>query len=552
MNEELVSLQGYDFDPSKAIDDCFYFCDKLFAYHGVKEREFGNVHQEILNRIIGSRWSLTIIPISHLKTTLVTKGYTLWRMWRESNYWVAIVSSATKQAKTPLMEMRYYLENTPWLKHLVPEKNESLWNQTNLVMTNRNKITLEAFNSTARGIQPDEIIYDDILRDEEGITDMPMDKIIDTFFGTFFGRGLTRTCKHHVVGTPQSDNDLYSEIEDKAKMLGDKYKDDPSLKWSIVRYGAVVFDDDGNWKKPLWPERYTLKELELMRDLMGQYRFNRELLCMPSVQGSSFFPNILMATDDNLSFSYKTSGNVYVGFDYATSTSPTGDYNAAIVIDELEGVYRKRLQVDGIEKDFTVVNPIIIKKIYHFKGDDRQLAVGREIYNTFKPIRFICDESNVGVKFIKELRSEGYSVQSQDFERSRRRDLLINARMFLEVDPDAKNLAPRLIIPTSQEDDTFAKTKILIKQLNSFQEGKTRTNRDTIESTGKHDDMAIALALALKPIIYKRGMNAPIVLSAEKLNVHKKQEKFDKDSDGKYLGTPGEQAPQGRFRVKTW
>ena len=538
------------FDPAKALDNCFYFCDRLFTYHGVKIYPFGEVHKEILNRIISNRWSLTVIPVSHLKTTLVSMGYNLWRFWRESNYWVAMVGNSQDRTKDVLEQITYYIENTPWLKHLIPEKNDSTWNKKTIISTTRNKITVEPFNSSARGIQPNEIIYDDLLRDEEGVTDMPMSTIIDTFFGVFLMRGNTKFCRHHLVGTPQSDADLYVEIESRIKSLKEKY----GVTWSIVRYSGIILDDEGNDKDVLWPERYTLKELQMMRDLIGQYRFNREIMCNPTKSGSSFYPNIGMTTDDQLTFSYTTKGNVYVGFDFATSTSATADWNVAIVVDEVDGYYKKKLEVDGVLQEFTVKNPVIIKNIYRFKGDEMQMQVAREIWKTYKPLKYICDKSNIGQKYVKQFLAEGLPVEGFDFQKDRRRSLLINMRMLFETDKTEPLLAPRLVIPTSDSDETFSKTKILISEVSKMQEGKTRTGQDTFVSMGKHDDACVSLAMAVKDVQYRNYSDVPVILTANKMNTanySRSKPVYDKEHKS-IVVEPGKAPTADKFKIKLW
>lgn len=546
----MVTYTPEQFDPAKAFDNCFYFCDRLFTFHGVKVYPFGKVHKEILDNIISNRWSLTVIPVSHLKTTLVSIGYNLWRFWRESNYWIAMVGNAKSRTADVLEQITYYVENTPWLKQLVPEKNDSTWNKSMIISTTRNKITVEAFNSSARGIQPNEIIYDDLLRDEEGVTDMSMDTIIDTFFGVFLMRGNTKFCRHHLVGTPQSDADLYVEIEHRIKDLKEKY----DVTWSIIRYSGIILDEEGNDEKPLWPERYKLKELQMMRDMIGQYRFNREIMCNPSKAGSSFYPNINMTTDDNLNFSYKSKGNIYVGFDFATSTSATADWNAAVVVEEIEGYYKKQLEVDGVKQEFTVRNPVVLKNIYRFKGDEMQVPIAREIWKIYKPLKYICDKSNIGQKYVKQFQAEGFPTEGFDFQKDRRRSLLINMRLLFETDPTELTIAPRMVIPTSDSDETFSKTKVMLSELHKIQEGKTRTGQDTLISVGKHDDTVMALAMAVKDIQYLKDSGVPVILTANKFNKEnysRPKAVYDKEHKS-IVVNPGEAPTAERFKIKLW
>ena len=323
-------LLKYDFDWARAYEDFFYFAEKLYKYHGDYLYPFGEFHKEMIKTVLENRYSLIVVPVGHLKSRFFSIAYPCWRAWRETNYEIALVSSSGQQTAINLEFVKYYLENTPWLQHLVPKNKTSAWNSETLMTTNRVKIAAKPFNSSSRGMQPHEIIYDDLLRDVEGRTDMSMDVIKDTFWGVFFGRGQTKFSRHIMIGTPQSEDDLYHEIRDEKTI-------EKGGSWKIKWFAAVKTDSEGDWVEPLWKERFSLKELKTIQSNIGLYRFNREYMTQPAASSGSFFPFELLAkaTDDNLSFSPEIKGTCYIGVDYAMSTSPTGDYNVFTVVDSI-------------------------------------------------------------------------------------------------------------------------------------------------------------------------------------------------------------------------
>ena len=469
--------------------DFVAFCENVLDY------KLSDFHKEIaaMPVNIGNRYILIVLPVGHLKTTLFSKAYAMWRLLRESGIEIALVSSSERQSMKIFGEVQDELESNPFLKHLA-QGERSTWNKSFISTSNHNKYYVVPFNSSARGIQPNIIIYDDLLRE----TDVSMDKIKDIFWGIFFPRGQTNFCQHIVIGTPQSGDDLYAEIEEKAKN---------GEGWVTVRKPAVITSPEGKWLRPLWPERFSLSELGSIRKNMGEYRFKREYLCNPLSSGASLYPSELLASccDPNLSFSYNTVGTVYIGCDFAISTAATGDYNVYTVVDVVNGEYKKRVEVGGVEHEVTVKDPVIIRHIERYRGASGHAERIKQLWDTFHPVKVVGDVSNFGVKIIQDLRQFGIAVEAQDFSRGPRNELLIGLRRLVESE-DPVRAPPRLVIPTSQKDNTWQVTSRLIKELRSIEQTKTRSNLSTFASSLDHDDMVMSLAMAVKDSFRRRAM----------------------------------------------
>ena len=411
-----------------------------------------------------------------------------------------------------LSEIQDILELNPYLKRLVPTNREQAWNRTMLTTTNKNKFYVKPFNSSVRGIQPDYLIFDDLLRE----TDISMEKIKDIFWGPFFTRGITDHARIIVVGTPQTGDDLYAELEERQAQ---------GKGWYVIRRPAVIVNENGSWLKPLWEERFNLEELRLIKDNMGDYRFKREYLCNPLASGSSLFPSELIANccDNDFTFSYKTQGIVYIGCDFAMSTAATGDYNVFTVVDCIEGKVKRNITIGGVKHEVMVTNPVIIKNITRFRGASGQAPRINQLFMDYRPLRVVCDVSTFGAKIVQEVKEYGIPTEAQDFQRGPRNELLVNLRRLIETE-DPINNPPRLIIPTSQVDQTFNLTREMIIELQGIEEAKSDAGILTFKSALAHDDTVMSLAMAVKNIGSRKSMLSNFIFTSDDVSGRRSEE----------------------------
>ncbi len=485
-------------------NDFLLFSKSLLTYHGIMTYDFSDVHEEVISHILANRYALIILPRGHLKTTILN-CYALWRLFRHRNYEVCMVSSTLDQSMNNLAFIQKMIETTPWLKKLAPSDSSTSWNKSRLTTANDCICYVRPFSSSARGIHPNEILYDDILRE----ADVSMEDIKDIFWNVFFPMGQTKGCKHVVVGTPMTADDLFVEIEEKAKKNSGNI-----FGWAALKRRAIILDINGK-SIPLWDARFTLEELEIIKEDMGQYRFNREFLCDPRAAGSGFFPTelVINTTYDDMAFTYNTEGVIYIGADFAMSESASGDYNVFTVIECKKGDLIKKRVFDDVEVDVAVKDPVIIRRIERYKGATGQVRILKELYDAYNAKKIILDVSQFGKRFAQELREVGVDVDAQDFRPANRAQLLANLRKLFETEDPIHNPA-RIMIPTSQIDFTFDKTKVLLKEMSGFEETRTRLGQSvTIASKLAHDDTVMSLALAVKDVGYQRSFTPKIIYS---------------------------------------
>ena len=461
----------------KCLNDFSFFVENVLGF------ELSDFHREQISYLLEEDKHLCIVnPVGHSKTTIFSISFPLWKLWSDPEVKICLVSSSLDQSKKILAQVQHIAQTNPFFKDMLPSDRRTSWNKMELKTAKGGQYFIKPFNATIRGIHVDYLILDDILRDEE----ITQEQAKDIFWGPVWTRVQTVGGKIIIVGTPQSADDLFADIEKKSKQ---------GLQWRFVRKPAVIVDPvTGEWKEPLWKERFTLEELEAIKENMGPSRFAREYMCDPIATGSNLFPSDMIAEclDDKLGFTYECKGEVTIGVDLAMSSSPTGDYSVFTVVDSFRGTYIKN--VDGIEVE--VKDPVIVRRIERYKGLSYQAHqnIAERLYRDFNAKKMIVDSSTFGAAFIQDLRARQMHVDGQSFLREERNSLLLNLRRIIE--------SGRLVLPFAK-DDTFAYNimKIVIKELSGIEEAKTpRSEVRTFRSNLAHDDTVMSLALAVRDV----------------------------------------------------
>jgi len=115
-----------------------FFIDKVLGY---KPSKF---HTEMVEESMKNRYILVEVPRGHAKTTMITKGYSTWLLWKERGVEICITSSSMKQSKKFLAEIKQMIVENPFLKHLAPKDRDLSWNKEELKTTNGNYLYMYA------------------------------------------------------------------------------------------------------------------------------------------------------------------------------------------------------------------------------------------------------------------------------------------------------------------------------------------------------------------------------------------------------------------------
>lgn len=169
---------------------------------------------------------------------------------------VALISYSEDQAKKNLARIRKAVENNQHLKWLRPKSTSYVWDSGMLNFSN--ECTLEAFGfgSSIRGGHYHLVVIDDPTKDH---WTMSIEEQENFLYGVVVP-AVRKNGQLVITGNPVDKKDLLARLETNKEFSHHKY---PCIK------------EDGT---TLWPEQYTLEDIEAKRRLIPAHKFAREYL----------------------------------------------------------------------------------------------------------------------------------------------------------------------------------------------------------------------------------------------------------------------------------
>lgn len=271
--------QAYDeLVKREALNDLFIYNKYVLNVEGGKQK-LAPVHKELCHFITDDmkRKKLLMLPRGHLKSSLVTIGYSTWRINKDQNVRGLILNATWQMAVDFLTEIKRHLRENPTLLDLYGDVTVDApeWSADRITLkrTDQNikgpTLWATGIDSNLVGSHPDFIIMDDVVNRDNINTREGMEKVILRYKDALDllepGGALI------VVGTVWSDGDLYSWIQDKDRGISQSY--DIMVKRAYT--GSI---ETGNDFQALWPEKFSRKELQGRLREKGWYEFSCQYL----------------------------------------------------------------------------------------------------------------------------------------------------------------------------------------------------------------------------------------------------------------------------------
>jgi hypothetical protein len=404
-------------------------------------------------------------PSGFAKTTVLGVAFPIWYALTNPGCKILLVSKTLSQSKDALLiQIRDLIEDNEFLrKTLMPTDRDKIWSQTQLRLSNGAFMVNRPYSMNIKGYRANIIILDEIDSYEE--TEIYFDYVVPRLIpgGKIIG-----------ISTPEEGTSTLMELI----WLRDKGIGEYIFK----TYVAIINPKDPNdlsTGESIWEEEFSIEELMRRRNELGEQKWQKNYMCNALTEGEgSIFKAESIEACKNYEIGF-TSENydeeIYIGCDFAISSSPTGDYDAFVVI--------------GKKKDLAT-----IKYGERWKGTEVPEKVKRieELYHRYGATMIVCDNSGIGAEVIRQLRLNGLPVDSQSFH-SGERNVLLNNLLALVANK-------KIVIPKNREDlQAIEFANILEYELFSFREIKSLSSGHTsYVSKGTHDDTVMGLAMAVK------------------------------------------------------
>jgi len=308
-------------------------------------------------------------PREHAKSTRMSLAYPLWRVLTGKSKFILLMSASQEMANLFLENLKAELEENERIIEDFGEQKGEKWKTDFITLKNGSAIVSKGAGSSMRGIRhrqfrPDLVIADDIMKDDLVNSPTQRDKLYRWFKRVVMALGKDAFIV--VVNTIFHNDDLPSRLL--REIEGGEL-----ANWLGLRFSAVL--EDGS---PLWPERWSLEELEKKKKALGSVHFATEYLNEPISDEDAVFKEEWFIYYEPSEIAEKLSSGkleIVMAVDPATGKK-TGDYSAIVVV--------------GKDKETGILYVLDAfgEKISDLKLIDKII----EKYLAFKPRRIIFEE----------------------------------------------------------------------------------------------------------------------------------------------------------------
>jgi len=272
----------------------------------------------------------------HAKTTCLSVKYPLWRVGRNPNLRVMIVSKSATLTQSILREIRQNIESNTLLKSVFPTLKPDLpWSNDELQVERDSDVILKdatfvgvGLHGSLTGKRADLIIVDDPFDESEVRTEAQRKKVEDWIEKVLIPV-LTPEGEIVFIGTPWHYDDYWSRLEGKSVEKGGIYvvKKYPAIK----NYSADLPVEEWDVQ---WPEVWSAERLAERKQEIGSIKFFCLYLLDPSgLEGTLFKREWLTKFDPSIfTTGYIMNFEYYMAVDPNVSDNPESARLAIVTI----------------------------------------------------------------------------------------------------------------------------------------------------------------------------------------------------------------------------
>jgi hypothetical protein len=187
--------------------------------------EFHDFHRRWFDFQLENRQTLILAPRGHGKSTICTVAYSLYRLLRDPDARILIVSNTSDQADALSGEIRLQTQSNEALRALFGDLRGGTWRANKFTLAGRTRICKEA-SVTSVGVDGavvsrhyDMIILDDVVDEENSRTFDARARLV-TWYAKALLPCLEPEGELHILGTRYHPLDLYGRLLESADAGG--------------------------------------------------------------------------------------------------------------------------------------------------------------------------------------------------------------------------------------------------------------------------------------------------------------------------------------------
>lgn len=411
-------------------------------------KDWSLVHDE-LSRFLSSSGRRKHIELArgHLKSSIVTKGWTIQQVLRNPDVRVLLANSVWDNSRKFLRTIQKHIGPGSTLETVFGKFASEHWNQDECTIRQRRAI-LDAPTWATTGIEKEQtsqhydiIIADDLVARENCMTPEQREKVY------IYYKDLQDLLEPDgtliVIGTRWHQDDLYDKIlseNEEAKKTG---KTPP---WDL--FIRTAYRDDGS---VMFPEKFSLEYLDQLRASKGPYEFSAQYLNNPIDESAADFKKAWIRKYEP---GTPHPASLYLTVDPALSLSRDADPSGLIVAGQFQNriirvvdYLHERLMPNGL-----------VDKIFELVEKWHLMRIGIETFAFQKTLKY-------DIQAEQRRRNRFFSIDELGGRKGGKEPLLTKeARIrrlqpyfeqgLVEIRPDMKELEMELLaFPRGRHDD---------------------------------------------------------------------------------------------------
>jgi len=433
-------------------------------------KELATIHKQLCNFVQYSRKQYLLIemPRGHLKSTLVTVGYSLQRILKDVNTRILIANATAPMAQAFLGQIKNHLERNKTIHKYWEDLSQKTdkWRDDLVTFRNSKAYKAKEANLIAYGLggslvsqHYDVIILDDPHNRENTGTKDRIDKVKLQYKDLL--DLLEPGGKFIVIGTRWHDDDLYGDLEDPEGPNSGQFE---IFKARAIEDGVIEKQEGGSYQitqgNILWPEKYSKDILNNLLEQKGIYEFSCQYQNQPVDRENAVFKRSWFKYYEKTDLRNRLM-NTFTAIDPAISLKERADYTVIITIgvDIFKNIYVLEIKRDRYT-EYQMVEEVM------------------DTYRTYKPKDIVMET----VAFQKTL--QNYLVDI-----SKKRKSYLPIREIMPEGGESKEKRIRSLQPYYMRGSIFHESNL--KNIDYLEDELLRFPR------GKHDDTVDALAYAV-------------------------------------------------------
>lgn len=360
-----------------AMTDLGFLCREMLGM-----KDWGEIHDELAGflRSSGRRKHIELAR-GHLKSSIVTKGWTIQQVLRNPDLRVLLANAVWDNSRKFLRSIQKYIGPGSLCESYFGRMQSDHWNQDECTVIQRSVI-LDAPTWATTGIEKEQtsqhydlIIADDLVARENCMTQEQRERV------HIYYKDLMDLLEPDgtlvVIGTRWHQDDLYAKIieeNDEALKANKKKPWDLFIRTAYKPDGSVTF-----------PEKFSLDYLDQLRAAKGPYEFSAQYLNNPIDESAADFKKGWIRKYEPGS---AHPHSLYLTVDPGLSLSADADPSAGVVA----GQFGNRVirVVDYFHKRVNPAN--LVNEIFNMVEKWHLLRIGIETFAFQKTLKYQIQE----------------------------------------------------------------------------------------------------------------------------------------------------------------